>query len=102
MMVDVSLGVVIWRTVSCPRSTSPLSTSLTDPKEQQGHYSLAPAPPQELPEGSYKQRRTALRTPTPDLSSMFTPEAFSMTGCSRKAAKVLNQSFLLLHAPTDD
>ena len=101
-MVDVSLGVVIWRTGICPCSTSPLSTSLMDPKEQQGHYSLAPTPPQELPEGSCKQRRTALGIPTPDFSSKFTPQAFSMTGCSRKAAEVLNQSFLLLLAPTDD
>ena len=101
--MDVSLGVVMWRTGSCPCSTSPPppSTSLMDPKEQQGHYSVAPAPPQKLPEGSCKQRRTALGTPTPDFSSRFTPEAFSMTGCSRKAAEVLNQSFLLLLAPTD-
>ena len=72
-----------------------------DPQEQQSHYSLAPAQRQELPEGSCIQRRTALGTPTPDFSSTFTPEAFSMTGCSRKAAEVLNQSVLLL-APTDD
>ena len=79
VMVDVSLGVVIWRTGSYPCSKSPLSTSLMDPKEQHGHYSLAPAPPQDLPEGSCKQRRTALGTPTPGFSSTFTPEAFSMT-----------------------
>ena len=85
-----------------PMQYVPLSTSVMDPKEQQGHYSLAPAPPQDLPEGSCKQRRTALGAPTPDFSSMFTPEAFSMTGCSRKVAEVLNQSFLLLLAPTDD
>ena len=32
-MVDVSLGAAIWRTGSCPCSTSLLSTSLMDPKE---------------------------------------------------------------------
>ena len=34
------------------------------------------------------QLRAALGTPTPDFSSRFTPEAFSTSECSRKAAEV--------------
>ena len=71
----------------------PLSTSLIYPKEQQCCYSLAPVPSQELPERGYRQQRTALRAPTPYFSSRFTPEAFSMAGCGRKAAEVLKSEF---------
>ena len=85
---DVCLGDDIWRTGCCPCSTSPLSTSLIDPKEQRNCYSLAPVPSQELPERGCRQQRTALGAPTPDFSSRFTPEAFSMTGYGRKAAEV--------------
>ena len=85
---DVCLGDDIWRTGCCPCSTSPLSTSLIDPKEQRNCYSLAPVPSQELPERGCRQQRTALGAPTPDISSRFTPEAFSMTGYGRKAAEV--------------
>ena len=66
----------------------PLSTSLIDPKEQRNCYSLAPVPSQELPKRGCIQQRTALGAPTPDFSSRFTPEAFSMTGYGRKAAEV--------------
>ena len=66
----------------------PLSTSQIDPKEQRNCYSLAPVPSQELPERGCRQQRTALGAPTPDFSSRFTPEAFSMTGYGRKAAEV--------------
>ena len=57
-----------------------LSTSVMNPKEQQGHYSLAPATSQELPEWGWVQRQTALVTPTPDFSSRFTPEAIPKEG----------------------
>ena len=67
--------------------------SLIVPKVQRNCYSLAPVPSQELPERGCGQQRTALGGPTTDFSSMFTPEAFSMTGCGHKAAEVLNQSF---------
>ena len=70
-----------------------LSTSLIDPKEQRNCYSLAPVPSQELLERGCRQQRTVLGAPTLDVSSMFTPEAFSMTGCGRNAAEVLNHSF---------
>ena len=46
----------------------PLSTSVMDPKEQQGHYSLAPVTSQELPKWGLVQRQTVLGTPTPDFS----------------------------------
>ena len=55
------LGDDIWRTGCCPCSTSPLSTSLIDPKEQRNCYSLAPVPSQELPERGCRQQRTAYR-----------------------------------------
>ena len=87
---DVCLGDDIWRTDCCPCSTSPLSTSLIDTKEQRNCYSLAPVTSQELPERGCRQL-TALGAPTPDFSSRFTPEAFAMTGCGRKAAEDLNQ-----------
>ena len=48
-------------------------------------------PSQELQERGCRQQRTALGASTPDLSSRFTPEGFSMTGCGRKATEVLNQ-----------
>ena len=57
----------------------PLSTSVMDPKEQRNCYGLAPVSSQELPERGCRQQRTALGAPTPDWSSRFTPEAFSMT-----------------------
>ena len=82
---DVCPGDDIWRTGCCPCSTPPpLATSLIDPKEQRNCYSLAPVPSQELPERGCRQQRTALGAPTPDFSSRFTPEAFSMTGYGRK------------------
>ena len=57
-----------------------LSTSVMDPKEQQGHYSLAPATLHELPEWGWVQQQTALGTPTPDFSSRCTPEAIPKEG----------------------
>ena len=87
--LDVSLGSAMWRTGCCPCSMpptpppptpTPLSTSVMDPKEQQGHYSLAPATWQELPEWGLIQRHTALATPTQDFPSRLTPQAFPKEG----------------------
>ena len=94
--MDISLGIVTWRTGCCPCNLSPLSIPLTDPKEQQGCHSLAPTGSQELPEWSWGQCWAALGVPTLDFSSRFTPEAFFMTGYCCKAVEVLSQSFLLL------
>ena len=63
-----------------PEAIPRLSTSVMDPKEQQGHYSLAPATLQELPEWGWVQRQTALGNPIPDFSSRFTPEAIPREG----------------------
>ena len=94
---DVCLGDDIWRTGCCPCSTSPLSTSLIDPKEQRNCYGLTPVPSQELPERGCGQQRTALGAPTPDFSSRFTPEAFSVTGCqAARQRRFKMRVFLLL------
>ena len=69
----------------------PPSASLIDPKEQRNCYSLVPFSSHELPERGCRQQRTTIGAPTPDFSSRFTPETFSMTGWGRKAAEVLNQ-----------
>ena len=42
---------------------------------------------------SWVQLRAALGAPTPDFSSRFTPEAFSMNEYSRKAAEVFDEGF---------
>ena len=46
-----------------------------------------------MPERGCRQQQTVLGDPTPDFSSRFTPESLSVTGCGRKEAEVLNQSF---------
>ena len=82
--MDVSLDSIMWGTACCPCSMPPppllLSMSVMDPKEQQGHYSLAPTTLQELPGWGWVQRKTALGTPTLDFSSRFTPEAIPKEG----------------------
>ena len=70
----------MWGTGCCPCSMPPLFTLVMDPKEQQGHYTLAPVTSQELPEWGWVQRQTALGTPTLDFSSKFTPEAIPKEG----------------------
>ena len=59
--MDVSLGSMIWRMGCCPCNLYPLSTLLTNPKEQQGCYSLVPMQSQELPKGSWKSTMNCLR-----------------------------------------
>ena len=71
---DAFLGDGMWRTVCCPCSTFPLSISLIDPNVQRNCYGLAPVQSQELPERGCGQQLTHLGDPTPDFSSMFTPE----------------------------
>ena len=69
--MDVSLCSVKWGAGCCPCSMPPpppppLHVGDGSKKEQQGHYSLAPATSQELPEWGRVQWQTALSTPTPD------------------------------------
>ena len=83
--MDVSLGSVMRRTGCCPYSMPPppspsFSTFVMDLKEQQGHYSLAPATSQELPEWGWVQRQTALGTPTPDFPQGLLLKPFPKKG----------------------
>ena len=72
--MDVSLDSIMWVTACCPcsmapppPSSSPLSMSVMDPKEQQGHHSLTPTMSQELPGWGWVQRQTALGIFPPSL-----------------------------------
>ena len=75
-------GQVVAHAACLPPSPPPppFSTSVMDPKEQQGHYSLAPATWQELPEWGWVQRQTALGTPTPDFSRGLLLKPFPKKG----------------------
>ena len=75
---DPSLGRMIWRTRCCPCSMPPLSTSLTDPKEQQAVTIWRQSRRRtDARTGLSTTHGTALGSPTPDFSSGFTPEAFA-------------------------